>query len=274
MSIKTILVHIDHTDNSETRLAATIALAIEYDAHIIGQYVIPTVNIAPAVTSYIPSAVILAQEESAKENASKIKAEFIASAEKSGCSFEWNCVQGFTDQQINKQGHYADLIVIGQSDGQVILSNEMAIEDHILMDSIRPILFIPYIGFSGPIGKRIMIAYDGGRESVRAIHDSIPMLKRADAVEIISVNRSEKASQLPLDEICQYLARHGIKTQANHVVSKDINVAETLLSRASDYGIDLIVMGAYGHSRLREYIFGGVTHDILKHMTVPVLMSH
>ena len=166
------------------------------------------------------------------------------------------------------------MIVIGQSDGQVILSNEMAIEDHILMDSIRPILFIPYIGFSGSIGKRIMIAYDGGRESVRAIRDAIPFLKRAEAVEIICVNRSEKAIQRPLDDICQYLQRHNIKAQANHVVSKDINVAETLLSRASDYGIDLIVMGAYGHSRLREYIFGGVTHDMLKHMTVPILMSH
>ena len=274
MSIKTILVHVNSDDESHFQVKTAIELALKFEAHICGLYVIERLNLPTYAGAYIPAGVLQAHDQAEQERADKAKVDFNAMVGKAGCTSEWHSVQGYTDQQINSFARYSDLIVVGQAQEHNVLSNEISIEDHILIDSSRPILFVPYIGNSSSIGNRVLVAWDGSREAVRAVTDALPFLKNAEDVEVVCVKKSETQNNDSLTNICKFLKNHNVNASGNVVVSKDISVADTLLSRAADHNIDLIVMGAYGHSRLREYIFGGVTQYMLKHMTVPILMSH
>lgn len=274
MSIKNILVHVNSDDEKNLQLKTAIELALKFDAHLNGLYVIERLNLPTYAGAYIPAGVLQAHEQAEEERAEKVKSEFSAMVKEAGIASEWNCVQGYSDQQINLFGRFADLIVVEQTQEHGVLSSDVSVEDHILMDSSRPILFVPYIGAAAPIGKHVLVAWNGSREAVRAISDALPFLKHAERVEVVCVSKSDAQDDDSMNNICSYLEHHNINAQASHVVSKDMSVADTLLSRAADQDIDLIVMGAYGHSRLREYIFGGATHYMLEHMTIPVLMSH
>ncbi|NIR58466.1 MAG: universal stress protein, partial [Gammaproteobacteria bacterium] len=135
----------------------------------------------------------------------------------------------------------------------------------------------PYIGAGPTVGNYVTVAWNARREAVRAVNDALPMLERADQVDVLSVNPRvgpEDHGEIPSADICLHLARHGVSATAQSVVANDIDVANLLMSRCADTGSDMIVMGAYGHSRLRESVLGGTTHDVLRSMTVPVLMSH
>ena len=122
----------------------------------------------------------------------------------------------------------------------------------------------------------MLVCWNASREATRAITDALPILKRADHVTVLAVNPDDGAGHgaVPGADISHYLARHGVRAEANRTYAEDIDIADAILSRASDLGCDLIVMGAYGHSRVREWIFGGVTRSIMRTMTRPVLISH
>ncbi len=274
MTIKNILVHVNSDDEKNLQLNTAIELALKFGAHLCGLYVIERLNLPTYAGAYIPAGVLQAHEQAEQERAEKVKIEFSAMVEKAGCASEWHCVQGYSDQQINLFGRFADLIIVKQTQEHGVLSSDVSVEDHILLDSSRPILFVPYIGTAAPIGKHVMVAWNGSREAVRAVSDALPFLQQADSVEVVSVGKHEAQEDDSLNSVCKYLKHHDINAEASHVVSREVSVADTLLSRAADKNIDLIVMGAYGHSRLREYIFGGATHYMLEHMTIPVLMSH
>ena len=122
-----------------------------------------------------------------------------------------------------------------------------------------------------------MLAWDAGREAARAVSDAMPFLERAEQVTVMAVNPSSGEGdhgEEPGADIALHLARHGVKAEVHQTESPDISVGDELLSRIADDGSDMLVMGAYGHTRLRELVLGGVTRSILEQMTVPVLMSH
>jgi nucleotide-binding universal stress UspA family protein len=124
---------------------------------------------------------------------------------------------------------------------------------------------------------RVLVAWDGGREAARAVNDALPILERATAVKALLINPSDASNghrREPGADIALHLARHGVKVTAARTVARDISVADAILAEISDYGADLLVMGAYGHSRAREFMLGGVTRQMLTTMPVPVLMSH
>lgn len=140
-------------------------------------------------------------------------------------------------------------------------------------------LIVPSIGHYSGVGRRPFVAWNAARESARAVTDALPMLERADAVEVATFERPERSSAAPeagkSEALARYLGRHGVKAKAaSRHVSGELEVGEMILSRAADSGADVIVMGAYGHSRLRELVLGGATRAVLKSMTAPVLMSH
>jgi len=122
------------------------------------------------------------------------------------------------------------------------------------------------------------VAWNGTRESARAAFDALPLLAKAKSVKLLWINPSTEnggnGNGMPGSELATALSRHGVKVEAGHSAVRDVGVGDELLSRAADQGTDLLVMGAYGHSRVREYVFGGATRHILQHMTVPVLFSH
>jgi len=139
----------------------------------------------------------------------------------------------------------------------------------------RPVVLVPYIEKAGLTLDRVMVCWDGSRAGARAVGDALPLLARARAIEVVTVaSERPKSDDLPGVDIGQHLARHGLKVEVKRIVATDSDVASTLLSHAADTSADFMVMGGYGHSRLREFVLGGVTRDILQAMTVPVLMSH
>jgi nucleotide-binding universal stress UspA family protein len=173
-------------------------------------------------------------------------------------------------------GRAADLIVAGQTDPDWDLSPLMDFPERLALESGRPVLVVPYAGRFGEIGRNVVVAWKPGRESARAVFDALPILLAAEKVHILEIrdkNHSPNALA-PDTTIAAALARHGIKPSVRTSVLGDIGVGDEILSRLSDLDADLLVMGAYGHSRMREMVFGGVTRHIARHMTVPTLFSH
>jgi nucleotide-binding universal stress UspA family protein len=171
---------------------------------------------------------------------------------------------------------YADLVIVGQPDPDDA-DGPQGLPEEVTLRSGRPSLLVPYIGPAATLGQRITVAWDASREAARAVNDAMPLLERAQAVTVVTVNPRETPfghGEQPGADIALHLARHGIKVDVERVESRDVDVANTILSHIADRGTDLLVMGAYGHSRLRELVLGGVTRTILHDMTVPVFMAH
>ncbi len=177
--------------------------------------------------------------------------------------------------QFGRIARHFDLSVVGQAEPET-----SAIEDKIveatLFDSGRPAIVVPYIQKAPLKLDRVMVCWDGSRSAARAIADAMPFLERAGLVEVVIIVANERNKQYEIEgaNIGQHLARHGLNVDVKRIDYCDLDVADALLSHASDYEADFIVMGGYGHSRLREFVLGGVTRSILRTMTAPVLMSH
>ena len=174
-------------------------------------------------------------------------------------------------------GHFArrfDLSIVGQADPDVVGPQEPIIEAA-LFQSGRPVVVVPYIQKSGLTLNRVLVCWDGGRQAARAIADALPFLHRAKTIEVvIVVTEPLKSGELPDADIARHLARHELNVDLTRIVTEGTDVANTILSYAADVSADFIVMGGYGHSRLREFILGGVTRELLSSMTIPTLMSH
>jgi nucleotide-binding universal stress UspA family protein len=165
-------------------------------------------------------------------------------------------------------------VVVGQPDRANSVPDQV-VDEGVLFESGRPVIFVPFIQKGGMALDRVMICWDGSRAAARAVADALPFLKKAKQVEVVIVSeKPNKKDEMPGVDLGQHLARHGLKVEIKHITSPDIGVASTILSHAADSETDMIVMGGYGHSRLREFVLGGVTRGMLESMTVPVLMSH
>lgn len=277
MALKDILVHVDGTRASANRLAAAVNLARTHDAHITGLYVIPQYTIPPYAEVQIGAEILSAQREAGRQQAARLESTFTQAIEGSGLGYEWRVVEGDLVNSLALHGRYTDLVVVGQADSEDPESTDAATIDHIVLEVGRPVLFVPYIGTPKVMGERIMVAWNATREAVRAVADALPLLQQAKRVEVVSINPGhgrDSEGDVPGADICLHLARHGVHAEAHQIVVSDIDVGNLLLSRAADEEVDLIVMGAYGHSRFRELVFGGATRHMLEHMTVPVIMSH
>jgi nucleotide-binding universal stress UspA family protein len=167
-----------------------------------------------------------------------------------------------------------DLSVVGQAEPDSNAIEEV-IAEAALFDSGRPILLVPYIQKAPLKLERVMVCWDGGRQAARAMADAMPLLERANRVEVVIVaDENGKEDEIAGADVGQHLARHALNVEVKRVAMGDIDVADVLLSHAADIAADIIVMGGYGHSRLRQFVLGGVTRSILQSMTVPVFMSH
>jgi len=167
-----------------------------------------------------------------------------------------------------------DLSVIAQTEPDKVAPEELIVEGA-LFGSGRPVVVVPYIQKTGVNLHRVMVCWDASRAAARAVADALPFLERAKAIDVVIVaSERPKSDEIPGADIGQHLARHGLAVEVKRIVATDTDVANTLLSHAADISADFIVMGGYGHSRLREFILGGVTRGILASMTVPALMSH
>ncbi len=278
MGLKDILVHIDNRKQVPARLQAAINLALAHRAHLIGLYVITQPYIPSHIKVQISTDVLEAQAAAVREQAARAEAMFRAQAEEAGIAGEWLCEEGDRIDVLREQARLCDLAVIGQHDPDASeIPGPVDIPDHVILSAGRPVLVVPHVGTYPSIGKRVMVAWDGSLPATRAVNDALPILRGAEMVNVITVDPhdgSDDADRKPGERICRHLARHGIAARSQHFRANDIGTGNVILSRAADEGADLIVIGAYGHARWRELVLGGVTLHMLKHMTVPVLMSH
>ena len=175
-------------------------------------------------------------------------------------------------------GRYADLIVIGQLDAYDSQAGLLrARPEEVTMLAGRPVLVVPFTGHFERISTRVLVGWDASREAARAVRDAMPLLARAEAVTVLTVDAEQSPfghGEIPGADIALYLARHGVKAEVERTVSAGIGIGNTLLSRAADFEADLLVMGAYGHSRMREFVLGGASRTLLGSMTVPLLIAH
>lgn len=176
---------------------------------------------------------------------------------------EWRRIDGRKDLPLHAR--YADLTVLGQDGGEAVTDMVMTVG--------RPILVVPHHGHFASVGQRPLVAWNASREATRAVFDALPILRRAGLVTLMTLD-AEDDDRVPGADISLALARHGVRVEVVHSTVGGIDPGNALLSRAADCGADLLVMGAYGHSPLREKVLGGATRHILDHMTVPVLLSH
>ncbi len=274
MAYKDILVHLDPGGDIETRAMAAARLAAAQEAHLTGLFVRTPPHIPPFVQAQLGSEVMNAQMARAREAAEAAEKTFREVAERYQVPHEWRDTEGSMVEMVGLHARYADLTVVGQANPDTEEA-DYAVPDHLVMDGGRPVLVLPHSGTFPVLGQHILVGWSASRESARAVHDAMPLLTRAEKVTVLAVNPTAGIyGELPGADIARHLARHGVNAEAEHIHSDDVDVGSTLMTQAGDRNADMVVMGAYGHSRLRELVLGGATQQVLRYTTRPVFMSH
>jgi nucleotide-binding universal stress UspA family protein len=254
-----------------------ISIAEAFGAHLLGVAFAYEPVIPGSVMGGIPPEFLETQRAESEKSARSAIARFEQAAKRAGISFETRVlsasVSGASDL-LGRIGRRFDIVVLGQPTRDKPMPEEV-IDEGVLFECGRPVIFVPFIQKTGLKLDRVMLCWDGGRTATRAIADSMPFLEKAKQVEVVVVgSKPPKSDEISGADIGQHLARHGLKVDVKRITSPDIDVPSTILSYAADSSADMIVMGGYGHSRLREFVLGGATRGLLESMTVPVLMSH
>jgi nucleotide-binding universal stress UspA family protein len=286
VGLRDFVVLLDGSARDAAKLAVALDLARRHDAHLTG--LCPLELLLPADMSFAlggyPDLWALPEfakqiEDQARAKAAVTEAGFREMIRLEGIKGEWAYETGPLISCVLDRAYGADLLVVGQvdPDNPPPAVARTLIED-VLMTAGRPLLLVPYAGQFKTVGANTLIGWTRTRESARAVHDVLPLLTAPAKVTVLTVetSRPERGTTvLPAAGIAEHLARHGLDVSAARtVVSDGLSPADALLDYASDISADLLVVGGYGHSRTREMILGGVTRDLLRHMTVPVLMSH
>jgi nucleotide-binding universal stress UspA family protein len=276
--IKDIIVNLSVTEEGSSALTNyAVSVAAALDAHLTGVAFVFDPIVPISGTGYIPAEVIETQRadnETAAEAAIKI---FNTMTDRAGISAEPlmpnGSLTGAADQ-FARMARRFDLAIVGQAQPEMS-TIEQTIGETTLFESGRPMIMVPYIQKAAFKVDNVMICWDGSRTAARAVADALPIIGNTGRAEIVIVtNERGKEDEIEGADIGQHLARHGLKVEVHRISGGDIDVADALLSHAADSGADFMVMGGYGHSRLREFILGGVTRSIFQSMTVPVLISH
>lgn len=269
MCIRDILVHLDNLDASVSRLDLAINYARKHDANLRGLYL-------PTATYFEP------RDNTEQTNYDKFENLFREKTAAAGVTSEWvrpnrSNLGNFLLNVMTAHSYYTDLVIVGQPNFKPPnLNIPPELPEKLVMLSGRPVLVVPYTGVFNTAGERIMIAWRAGRESVRSLNDAMPCIEKAHHVAIVEVN----SETVPADSnehilnVRDFVARHKVTSRTEQIYSGTFSVGDTILNLACEKTIDLLVMGAYSHSRSGALILSPIAGHILKHLTVPVLMSH
>ncbi|NML31880.1 universal stress protein [Paraburkholderia antibiotica] len=279
MSYKSILVHLDTSVRAHARLEMALQLAHRFHATLTGLF---STYVPPRHAFVVMSGTAgyyAEHERQRHERAGALERLFHAELSRANVDGRWLAVDGYANDVVPPYARLADLIVLGQTDpndAEAFVAEQFV--EHLVLSAGRPVLLVPSAGSFAPPGQHVLVAWDGSREATRAIHDALPFLAHASKVTLLAVHSPSDAApreRIAGADIAPTLARHGIRLDVRESsVGHDTPVGDVLLSQATDLGCDLIVMGAYAHSRLREIVLGGATRTLLQSMTVPVLMAH
>lgn len=267
MGIRDILVHLDNSTASNTRLDVAIAYAHKHGARLRGLYLITHLFYEP-------------RSLGEKSESEKVEQLFVDKTSKAGITAEWlfqDCTVTGSDvcNLITMQAYYTDLVILGQANLSTTVANIPAdLVERIVLSCGRPVLIVPYSGIFDTAGDRIMIAWKAGRESIRAVNDSLPYLQKAHVIDIVTGKEKGDSTDSTLAAISNFLLIHGIRTSNESISSGNFPIGDMLLNNICEKKIDLLVMGAFAPNRRGKLEMSPVARHVLKHLTAPVLMSH
>ena len=276
--IKDIVLHLSADAKHDAAVEYAVSVAEAFGANLAAvTFAYEAVLPATLMGGGLPVDFINEQRALAEEAANAAMTRLKEMARRTGVAVEARLETTSLAGAANIFGHLArrfDLSIVGQANPDVVGPQELIIEAA-LFHSGRPAVVVPYIQKTGLTLNRVLVCWDGGRQAARAIADALPFLHRAKAVEVVVVaTKLFKSDDSPGADIARHLAHHDLNVVLKRVVTGGTDVANTILSYAADVSADFVVMGGYGHSRLREFILGGATRGVLSSMTIPTLMSH
>jgi nucleotide-binding universal stress UspA family protein len=275
--IKDIVASLSVGGSRDVAGAYAVSMAETLGAHLAGIALAYEPVVPGTVMGGLPADVIDASRAESQKAAKAAADRLDQAARRAAISFEsrvFDATMVGGSELFGRIARRFDISVVGQAEPDKLAGEDLIIEAA-LFQSGRPVVIVPYIQKGGMKLDRILVCWDGGRTAARAIGDAAPLLARANMVEVLIVATDQgKKDEIPGADMGGHLARHCQKVDVKRIVASDSDVPNTILSHAADTSADLIVMGGYGHSRLREFILGGTTRAILQSMTAPVLMSH
>lgn len=289
MPYKTVLVHIDESSRTAERVRLAATIARNAGAHLIGAALTGVSrSVYDDAAPDQPDAHLALHLNMLREQARQALAGFDDQVAALGlASFEQRVLDDEAGGGISLLARYADLVVIGQIDPDQASASVMSdFPAYVVLNSGRPVLIVPYAGAPAPHALRnVLISWNASKEAGRAVSAALPLLQQAEQVHVAIFDPDQDSAAhagRPGAELLSYLDRHGVKAELSlhrgerqgGLMKWPSGVGEALLSHAADVAADLLVMGAYGHSRLRETLLGGVTRTVLQTMTLPVLMAH
>lgn len=272
MTLRHLVVHIDRSARCAVRIDLAVGLAQRFDATLTGLFAendphVMTVAALDPVGALAPEA-------------AAAQADFRERVESRSIRFDWQAVMTASDDALVRQtlrvAGNADIAIFGQHDldrADARIPADLA--EQMILRSGRPVLVVPYAGHFAGIGRRVLVAWNGGREANRALNDAVPILSSAEYVVLLAINpEPDEGPGARFAPVTRHLRAHGIDARIETLRVENIGAMDMLLSRLTDEGIDLLVMGAYGQYAGPLLHRGGGTRHILRHMTVPVLMAH
>jgi nucleotide-binding universal stress UspA family protein len=278
MGYKTILVHCDAGKPMPARARLALELAERFGAQLTGVYVRQRFE-APIMDDggLAMDQVYRAYETDMRSDQATVLANYKSVAGDKAAGAGWLVTEGYADEVLAELAHAADLVVVGQNEKDPASGTPSDLAERLALHTERPLLIVPTIGVKAPVGRNVLLCWNGHREAGRAASGALPILKKADKVTVLSIDPPKNDGRvvpLPVPDVVGWLGRHGVTATLQVDTAADTDVGNVILSRAADGAADLVVMGVYGHSRLREMVMGGVSRTVLASMTVPVLVAH
>ena len=279
MPIKTILLCLTTPDAAERLMEPATALARRFNAHLIGLHTIEAIAVYPGIAMHFSSQEMAGFQKSQEEQADKIKAIFDAHTGAEDFISEWRLVnaQSMTAaDRIVEHARSVDLVIMSQEQPDEDRPDQRNIQERTIRESGRPVLVIPYAGKFETIGRNAMIGWSPTREAARAAHDAIPLLEGGGKAIIVTAHHAQEANSLARDtanELALCYDRHGITAEVMDRTDDGITIGDVLLNESFEKGCDLIVSGAFGHSRIYDLLIGATTSHLLRYMTAPVLFA-
>jgi nucleotide-binding universal stress UspA family protein len=274
LALRHILVHVDESDLCASRLDLAIGLAKKFQARLTGFF--------GENDPRVMTVALLDVERDLAPRVAKAEASFRKLVEGAGLQAEWSAATTVSDVALVRETVFAaqacDLAILGQHDpSRFDIRVPADLAEQVVLHSGRPVLIVPHSGRFSSIGRRVMIAWNAGREAARALNDAIPLLQAAEHVMLVAINVEQRGKVRPgepFSHVLRHLEAHGVRVEMDRMIVEDIGAMDMLLGRLTDEAIDLLVMGAHGHYGFPYMHRGGSTRHILRQMTVPVLMSH
>jgi len=287
MGLRDLLVYVDQTEGSLTRLRLAIDLAARHESRLTALYVrewspaqserrraaelgLATADELDRLNRHI--------EDSIDRAAEDLRSALETLGHKHGLATEWRCVDGTASVVVAQHARYHDLCILGRDAAVDDRAIDYSFAEELLFVTGRPVLFVPFGGSLNTLGRHIAIAWNSSRPAARAVNDALPLIERSERATVLAINPAafiDRRGALPAENIVEHLRRHGATTELIQLepISSG-SIADALQAEARNLGADLLVAGAFGHARLWEKLLGGVTRDLLDRMSLPIFMSH